>query len=159
MTWEEIIETWNYLFPFLQKRDFFAMHNEEGSLFRPVILAIFIFFWVCALIWVAKDISVRSKSFWVYLISLLAVLIGTPFFWIIFYLAMRPKKLLEDTLPRKQAVNLTAVPCRNCEELNLTSNRYCTACGEKMKVKCHECWKEISVVYGYCPFCWAPNIE
>lgn len=135
------------------------MNNEEGSLFRPIVLAIFIFFRVCALIWVAKDISVRSKSFWYYFISLLVVLIGTPFFGILFYLAIRPKQLLDDTLPWKQALNITAIPCRNCGELNLTSSRYCTECGEKLKVKCHECGKEIAITYGYCPICGAPNIE
>jgi len=159
MTWEEMIETGGNFFTSFFQRWFTLSDQGEWSIVRPILLGIFIFFWVVTLIRVAKDINERSKSFRFYFLALFVVLVGTPIFWGFLYLAIRPKRTLIDKLPRREALETSVVQCFNCGEYNLTSNRYCTACGEKIKIKCHECWKEFSASYGYCPICWAPNIE
>ncbi|MBQ7073475.1 zinc ribbon domain-containing protein [bacterium] len=88
-----------------------------------------------------------------YFLALLVVLIGTPVFGGIFYLAIRPKRTFVDKIPWRESLETQVVPCLHCGEYNLTANRYCIACGEKIKIKCHECGKEFSASYGYCPIC------
>ena len=132
---------------------------DSSSLFLPCCIMLLVFLWVIVLIWVAKDISVRTKSTVAFLWALFCILIFTPLFGLLIYLVLRPKKTLDEQLKRREALETTVVECGSCGEINLINNKFCTGCGDKLTIKCRECSKEFSSSYGYCPFCGAPNIE
>jgi uncharacterized OB-fold protein len=77
---------------------------------------------------------------------------------LIFYLVLRPYYTLEE----KKLFNIIdnfSRECVNCGYLNYKENVFCVSCGEKLIVKCKECWKNYYRLDDYCPFCGAPNLE
>ena len=123
-------------------------------------LSIIIFFlWLCALIWVIKDANARSSSFWFQLFSALLVIILTPIFWVLLYIAIRPQWLKRDKTPWRDVAFQQIQVCENCWNFNNISNDYCTSCWENLQNTCRECQKKYSKVYAYCPHCWAPRLE
>ena len=139
----------------------FHLNGVESftDLIVPMLRSILVFFRVITIIWVAKDISKRTDSFFKYILALLCILIFTPFLGIFLYLATRPKETLKERLMRREALEVNIVECGNCKEINNINNDFCTWCGMTLKVKCRECSKKFPNCHGYCPYCGAPNIE
>ena len=112
-----------------------------------------------ALIWVIKDANARSSSFWFQLLSAIIVLLFTPIFWILLYIAIRPQWFKRDKTPRRDTLFQATQICENCWEFNHIENLYCTSCGESLHTTCRECQTKYSKNYAYCPNCWAPSLE
>jgi hypothetical protein len=51
------------------------------------------------LIWVVKDASARSSSFWFQLLSVFIIIAFTPIIWLILYIAIRPQWWKWDKTP------------------------------------------------------------
>jgi len=60
-------------------------------------IAIIYFFiiWIALIVWVIKDISIRSNSLFFQSIAVLTILLLSPF-WIFIYLLIRPRRTLYD---------------------------------------------------------------
>ena len=122
--------------------------------------AIIIFFiWVCALIWAIKDANSRSRSFRFVLLAAVLVILFTPIFWILLYIAIRPQWRKWDKTPWRDTAFQQIQVCENCWNFNNINHSYCTNCWESLLNTCHECKKKYSKNYAYCPYCWAPCIE
>lgn len=123
-------------------------------------LAIIIFFLrIVALIRVIKDANARSSSFRFHLLSALIVIIFTPIFWVLLYIAIRPQWWKWDKTPRRDTTFKEIQICSNCWNFNQINHMYCTNCWECLQNTCHECQNKYSNNYSYCPNCWAPHIE
>lgn len=61
------------------------------ELFIKIAVLYFLIVWICIIVWVIKDSSDRSNSFFFQFFSLLLVTIWTPF-WLLIYLLLRPTK-------------------------------------------------------------------
>jgi len=63
--------------------------------------------WFCIVVWVAKDISNRTRSIWLQIVSILIVLFLTPL-GIFIYLLIRPQKTLFEKIFEEEFLKLDA---------------------------------------------------
>lgn len=114
---------------------------------------------ISALIWVIKDSNARSSSFWFQFLSVIIVILFTPVFGILLYIAIRPQWRKWDKTAWRNTLFQSTQICENCWEFNHIENLYCTSCGESLHTTCRECQSKYSQNYSYCPNCWAPSLE
>lgn len=116
-----------------------------------------VFFWVWWILYVTRDISNRTENILYEIFSILLAFALWPI-GLLLYLVIRPyytlyeKKVFDYILAKTQE-------CPNCGTLNDNHHKYCTWCGEKLKIECKECKKEYFNQYEYCPHCGAPNLD
>ncbi len=130
----------------------------SGELVSYLFFGAFIFLWVYCILWVARDISLRTSHFWLQLGSILLVFCLTPVIGLPLYLLIRPLAYDRDA-SWQDAVMAETVICVYCQQRNAKEFTYCTFCGEKLKHLCRECKQPYATSYEYCPFCGAPNDE
>lgn len=123
------------------------------------IIALILFFWLLAIIRVAKDISARTHNHFLQIISILFVTFLTPILGLPLYLAIRPIWYKRDKTPWRDACLSDSIRCSACNMLNSKEYKCCIQCGKKLTIKCKECNKDYSHEFWYCPYCWAPNID
>lgn len=114
---------------------------------------------IAALIWVIKDSNARSSSFWFQLLSVIIILLFTPIFGILLYIAIRPQWWKWDKTAWRDTLFQNAQICENCWEFNQIDHMYCTSCWESLHTTCRECELKYSKNYAYCPNCGAPKLE
>ncbi len=122
-----------------------------------VFFLVFVRAW--AILWVTKDISLRSESILLQIISILLVVVFTPIVWLPLYFVIRPVTYKHERLPWRDYLVLNVLVCKDCWNYNLKEFNYCVHCGENLKTKCKECKNHYGWEYEYCPYCWAPNLE
>lgn len=141
-------------------RSLSSLFDASGMALRiNIIVIFFIFLRVIAIIWTTKDIIHRTGSFSLQVISILLVTFFTPIIWLPLYFLIRPISYKKDRIPRREACASNLVECYNCNTLNPKEYVCCIACGERLKVKCKECWNSYSHSFAYCNICGAPNID
>lgn len=137
-----------------------SLFGVTGISLRINIVAIFIIFLrVVSIIRVTKDIINRTNSFSLQVISILFATFLTPLVWLPLYFLIRPMSYKNDRIPRREACASNLVPCYNCNTLNPKEYVCCIACGERLKIKCKECWNNYAHSFAYCNICGAPNID
>lgn len=129
------------------------------SFWINIIMLLVILFWVLSIIRVAKDIMARTNRLPLQVLSVFLVTIFSPIIGLPIYRVIRPIGFARDRLPWREAAVMNLVVCYNCGTLNPKDHECCLACGESLKIKCKQCGKDYPHSYGYCHFCWAPNIE
>jgi len=112
------MSTWNPILDYL---------IEVITLKNVIIFAVLYFFviWISILIWVIKDITNRTDKLYLHILSILSIVIFTPF-GIILYLIIRPNKTLFEQYKLEIESNLEFLS----EEIS-----------EKIKVLEKEKWK------------------
>lgn len=133
------------------------------------LIVYFFIVWISILVWVIRDITNRTESIFLQLLSIFIILILTPF-WVFIYLLIRPWKTLferyheevennldclsEDIKQRIWENNLEKINCFNCGAEVEKDFKYCPECKTKLKNKCKNCWKELELDWKNCPYCW-----
>lgn len=72
------------------------------------LIVYFFIVWIALVIWVIKDISIRTNSILFQIFSVLIVLIWTPL-WIFIYLIIRPRRTLYDKYYQEIEDNLEII--------------------------------------------------
>jgi len=134
--------------------DFFS-----GSDLWLWIWLVIVFVWVVILLWVIKDITARTNSFWWQFLSVCLIIFLTPVIGLPLYLALRPLGLKYDKTLWRDVLLLSVCACPNCGMLNKIEHTCCTNCGDPVQTQCRECSEYYVSEYDYCPDCWAPNIR
>ncbi len=153
---------WTWVWTVLDKssRSLASLFNASGVALWINIVAIFlIFLRIIAIIRTTKDIINRTNSFSLQVISILMVTFLTPLVWLPLYFLIRPISYKNDRIPWREACASNLVPCYNCHTLNPKEYVCCIACGERLKIKCKECWNSYVHSFAYCNICGAPNID
>ncbi len=127
--------------------------------FYTAIIILIIFLWIVSIIRVAKDISARTNSTLLQIISILLVTFLSPLIWIPLYHIIKPIWYKKDKMPRREACISNSTICNNCDTINSKEYKCCINCGKKLTTKCKECEAEYPHNYHYCPKCGWPNIE
>lgn len=141
-------------------RNISSFFSASGvALWINIAAVLFIFLWVVTIIWTTKDIINRTNSFSLQVISIVLVTFLTPIVWLPIYFLVRPLSYKTDRIPRREACASTLIPCYNCSTLNAKEYVCCIACGERLKIKCKECWNSYAHSFAYCNICGAPNID
>lgn len=123
------------------------------------IIILLIFFWIISIIWTAKDISARTNSNLLQIISILLVTFLSPIIWLPLYHIIKPIWYKKDKMPWREACISNSTICDNCDTLNSKEHKCCINCGKKLTIKCKECTTEYPHNYHYCPKCGWPNIK
>lgn len=124
-----------------------------------VVITITIFLWIISIIWVAKDVSARTNSVLLQIVSILLVTFFSPIIWLPLYHIIKPIWYKKDRVPRREACISNATLCVNCWMINSKEYKCCINCGKKLTTKCKECDTDYPHNYHYCPKCGWPNIE
>jgi len=130
------MNTWNIIFDYL---------INVVTLKNVIIFSVLYFFviWISILVWVIKDITNRTDKVYVQILSILSVLIFTPF-WVFLYLLIRPSKTLFEKYYLEVENNLE---CLWDEIVEKIWNRNFNS------IECVECSKNIKQEFKYCPYC------
>ncbi len=141
-------------------RNLSTLFSASGvALWINIAAVFFIFFWVIVVVWTTKDIINRTTSFSLQIISIVLVTFLTPIVWLPLYFLIRPLSYKKDRIPWREACASNLIPCYNCSTLNAKEYVCCIACGERLKIKCKECWNNYAHSFAYCNICGAPNID
>jgi ABC-type nickel/cobalt efflux system permease component RcnA len=122
------------------------------------IVWFFVFLWIVWIIWVAKDISSRSESTTLQVVSIILVTLFTPLIWLPLYRVIRPVWYKKDNIPRREACATNLITCNKCNTLNPREYTCCIECWEYLTIECKQCKNKYPHSYHYCNTCWAPNI-
>jgi len=123
------------------------------------IIIVLIFLRISSIIRVAKDISARTNSHLLQIISILLITFFSPIIWLPLYHIIKPIWYKKDRMPRREACISNMTVCQNCKTLNPKEYKCCISCGKKLKINCKECATDYPHNYHYCPKCGAPNIK
>ena len=123
------------------------------------IIILLIFLRIVSIIRVAKDISARTNSHLLQIISILLITFFSPIIWLPLYHIIKPIWYKKDRMPRREACVSNMTVCQNCKTLNPKEYKCCISCGQKLKINCKECNTDYPHDYHYCPKCGAPNIK
>lgn len=93
---------------YLQSLTIFLIENVTIEIALKIIIAYFFIVWIILVIWVMKDISIRTNSLLFQVFCVLTILILTPF-WIFIYLLVRPRRTLYDKYYEEIEENLAII--------------------------------------------------
>jgi len=129
----------------------------SNSLVSAVLLGYLVVFWLALVVWTGFDIASRTKNFFVRLVCIVLVGIGSIFGFLL-YLVIRPQSTLEDNenkkIEEKILENQSKVfPCPKCNEYLRDDFLFCTNCGINVKRECPSCQRILFLSWSQCPFC------
>ncbi|NDK08303.1 hypothetical protein EOM39_03575 [Candidatus Gracilibacteria bacterium] len=136
------------------------------DLFIKLVVIYFFIIWISIIVWVLKDITNRTNSLMLQLLSLFIVVFLTPL-GVFLYLLIRPGKTNLEKMYREIDDNLDLLStimkdkygvcettrCPNCSTKLSSDFKYCPVCSIKVKTTCRECKKEIDPDWKVCPYC------
>jgi len=131
-------------------------------------VAYFFVIWIAIIIWVVKDISNRTNSIFLQILSILIVVLFTPL-GVFLYLLIRPGRtifekyyeeieenldILADMVEKRSGGSIIEeTNCPHCEYVIQTDFIVCPNCKEKLRCECKSCHKEIRENWSICPYC------
>jgi len=131
------------------------------------MIVYFFIIWIAILVWVIKDINNRTSSILLQIISILIILILTPF-GVFIYLLIRPGKTLFEKYYEEIEDNLDMISefvedktkdlekrnhCSECHTPVSLDFKFCPNCKSNLKVECGGCKKDILEGWKVCPYC------
>lgn len=123
------------------------------------IVFVAIFLRLISVIRVAKDVSARTNSTLLQIVSILLVTFFSPIIGLPLYHIIKPIWYKKDKMPRREACISNTTICQSCWMVNSKDYKCCINCWKKLTIKCKECDTEYPHNYHYCPKCGWPNIE
>ena len=128
----------------------------------------FFIVWIALIIWVARDVAVRSSSRVFQALCVLFMILLTPL-GIFLYLLVRPGKSMYEKYTEEIEENLEILSeivydrlghaehwdifCPKCNEAVEHDFIICPACQHSLKHQCNSCKKEIREGWSICPYC------
>jgi len=126
--------------------------------------------WIALVIWVSRDISVKTNSKIYQIFCVLIMILFTPL-GIFLYLLVRPRKSIYEKYSQEIEGNLeildeivhdklmqeklekAKLKCPECREEIQKDFTICPSCKYNLKHVCDSCHKEIREWWKVCPFC------
>ena len=118
----------------------------------------FLVLWISLIIWTWRDISLKSKST---SLRILSVLVSTLFFLpgVFIYLLLRPKKTLDEAYQfslEEEALLQTLdeyATCPECSRHVQIKWLICPDCHQQLRKKCIQCSEPLQLDWEICPYC------
>jgi len=145
--------------------------NVTFEMFIKFMVVYFFIIWIAILVWVIKDINNRTSSIILQVISILIILVLTPF-GVFIYLLIRPGKTLFEKYYEEIEDNLDMISefvedktkdlewrhhCFHCETPISQDFKFCPNCKVNLRIECGGCKKEIIEGWKICPYCGVKN--
>lgn len=142
--------------------------NITFEMFVKFLIVYFCIIWIAIIVWVIRDISNRTDSFVLQLISILLVLLLTPL-WVFLYILIRPWKTLferyydeieenldmfSDIIENKVKWSSEKINCYKCKSPLSPDFKFCPKCKVDLKKECSSCEKQVYLWWKVCPYCW-----
>lgn len=112
--------------------------------------------WLAVTVWVARDISGRSKNLLVVIIAPLFVAVAN-IAGLLLYLLVRPESTLEEGQSRDlfyaSVLDREISSCDHCGVLVRSDYKFCPTCGEDVDYKCPDCNDKVNPTWKYCANC------
>ncbi|NDK09945.1 hypothetical protein GW846_04145 [Candidatus Gracilibacteria bacterium] len=128
--------------------------------------------WIALIIWVARDISLRTESKIVQILGIMIIIFLTPL-GIFLYLLARPRKTLSQESSLEVESNLDILNeiiderlqksqilhCPNCDIQIEAEFTQCPNCHTELKHDCSHCEREIRNTWDVCPYCQKKQVK
>ena len=88
-----------------------------------ILVLYFFIIWISLIVWVYKDISLRTENVYFQIFSVSIILLFTPLLWVFIYLIIRPSKTLFESYYEEVETNLENLNNQILERLNDSSKK------------------------------------
>jgi len=158
--------------PHSEMHPYLALIWDTITLEFMLKFAVIYFFvvWIALVIWVMRDISIKTHSRLYQILCVLIMILFTPL-GIFLYLLIRPRKSIYDKYSEEIEWNLEILweivqeklveqeaekakfSCPKCDVEIEADFSICPSCKHTLKQTCISCHKEIRETWSVCPYC------
>ncbi len=123
-----------------------------------VVTALTVAFWISLVIWTFRDIRLRTRDIFAWLLAVVLTL-GLGPIGLLLYLLLRPKETLAEVYDRQleeEALlrDITARrACPSCQTVTEPEWLVCPHCRAELRRTCASCGKPLELSWVICPFC------
>lgn len=121
-------------------------------------------FWIGLVVWTLRDIRIRSRDIFAWLLSALLVLLFN-LLGLALYLLVRPKETLAEQYERalEEEVLLQGLEnrstCPHCQKSVEADFLLCPWCHTHLKKRCTRCQRVLDLEWSVCPYCGHPGAD
>ncbi len=137
--------------------------NQIGvalELIVAAVVALTVAFWIAMVVWVFRDIRLRTRDVFAWILAALLALVLGPI-GVILYLFLRPKETLAEVYDRQleeeallRDISLRRA-CPTCQAVTEPEWLLCPHCRTELRRLCAECGKPLDLSWVVCPYCCA----
>jgi RNA polymerase subunit RPABC4/transcription elongation factor Spt4 len=135
-----------------------GLSNNAGLAIIVYIGLVCVAFWIAMIIWVYRDMRVRSRDIFAQLAMTVIVAVLTAPGWLI-YLLLRPRETLSEAYERslEEEALLQEIEeksaCPGCGQNVQDDWQACPHCHTRLKKPCVHCHKMLELSWQICPYC------
>jgi len=139
--------------------------NQIGvalELLVAAVVALTVAFWIAMVVWVFRDIRLRTRDFFAWILAALLTLVLGPI-GLVLYLFLRPKETLAEVYDRQLEEEAllrdiaTRRACPQCQAVTEPEWLVCPHCRTELRRLCNACSKPLDLNWIVCPYCAAPT--
>ena len=135
--------------------------NQIGVVLELIVAAVAaltVAFWIAMVVWVLRDIRLRTRDVFAWILAALLALVMGPI-GVILYLFLRPKETLAEVYDRQleeeallRDISLRRA-CPECQAVTEPDWLICPHCRTELRRLCDGCAKPMDLNWVICPFC------
>jgi RNA polymerase subunit RPABC4/transcription elongation factor Spt4 len=122
------------------------------------VAALTVAFWIAMVVWVFRDIRLRTRDFFAWILAALLALVMGPI-GVILYLFLRPKETIAEVYDRQleeeallRDISLRRA-CPQCQAVTEPDWLLCPHCRAELRRLCDGCGKPLDLNWVVCPYC------
>lgn len=137
--------------------------NQIGvalELIVAAVVALTVAFWIAMVVWVFRDIRLRTRDFFAWILAAVLALAMGPV-GVVLYLLLRPKETLAEVYDRQleeeallRDISLRHA-CPGCQAVTEPEWLVCPHCKTELRRLCQSCGKPLDLNWVVCPYCCA----
>lgn len=142
--------------------------NQIGVVLELIVAAVAaltVAFWIAMVVWVFRDIRLRTRDFFAWILAAVLALVMGPV-GVILYLFLRPKETLAEVYDRQleeeallRDISLRRA-CPGCQAVTEPEWLVCPHCRTELRRLCDSCGKPLDLNWVVCPYCCAaPQVQ
>lgn len=135
--------------------------NQIGVALELIVAgvsALTVAFWIAMVVWVFRDIRLRTRDFFAWILAALLALVLGPL-GVILYLFLRPKETLAEVYDRQleeeallRDISLRRA-CPGCQAVTEPEWLVCPHCRTELRRLCESCGRPQDLNWVICPYC------
>jgi RNA polymerase subunit RPABC4/transcription elongation factor Spt4 len=135
--------------------------NQIGVVLEFIVagvVALTVAFWIAMVVWVFRDIRLRTRDFFAWILAALLALVMGPI-GVILYLFLRPKETIAEVYDRQleeeallRDISLRRA-CSQCQAVTEPDWLVCPHCKAELRRLCDGCGKPMDLNWVICPYC------
>lgn len=153
----EVYESMDFLSP--------ELLNQLGvalELIVALVVGLTVAFWIAMVVWVFRDIRLRTRDFFAWILAALLAL-GLGPIGVMLYLFLRPKETLAEVYDRQleeeallRDISMRRA-CPQCQAVTEPDWLVCPHCRAELRRVCSHCDRPLDLNWVVCPYCAMPT--